>query len=88
MQNHQFSERKRDRRWPETSLLVPTSCLLCDLEQVTFLLWAGFLPYKVRLWAKSLWDYGIMRDIFFFFMTLLPFQICYDVYGVIAKKKN
>ena len=29
-----------------------------------------------------------MRDIFFFFMTLLPFQICYDVYGVIAKKKK
>lgn len=29
-----------------------------------------------------------MKDLFFFFMTLSPFQICYDVYEVIAKKKK
>lgn len=53
------------REGPETWLLVPTSPLLCDLEQVTFLLWAYVSTDKVRLWAKSLLlGGGIMRDFF------------------------
>lgn len=76
MKSHQFSERPR-REWPETWFLVPASHLLCDLEQVSFLLWAYFLPYKVRLWAKFLTlGGGIMRDLFSFLMFVFPFQIC------------
>lgn len=41
------------RRWLDTWLLVLLSHLLCDLGQVTCLLWARFLIYKMRLPAKS-----------------------------------
>lgn len=41
------------RRWPDTWLLVLLSHLLCDLGQVTCLLWARFLIYKMGLLAKS-----------------------------------
>lgn len=79
VQSHRVLERPH-REGPETWLLVPTFHLLCDLEQVTFLLWACFSTDKVRLSARSLpLGDGIMRDIFFFFMTVFPFQICFDM---------
>lgn len=63
VQKHQFSGRPH-REGPETWLLVPTSHLLCDLEQVTSLLWAYFATSKVAK-AKSLTLGGFMKDSFF-----------------------